>query len=30
MLKSKSLLYYTSLFPPNDYDKNDKIVLKYF
>ena len=21
---------YTNLFPPNDYEKNDKIILKYF
>ena len=30
MLKGKSLLHYTSLFSPNDYEKNDKIILKYF
>ena len=30
MLKSKSLLKYTNLFSPNDYEKNDKTVLKYF
>ena len=30
MLKSKSLLDYTNLFSPNDYQKNDKIILKYF
>ena len=30
MLKGKSLLDYTNLFSPNDYEKNDKIVLKYF
>ena len=30
MLKRKSLLYYTNLFSPNDYDTNDKIILKYF
>ena len=30
MLKRKSLLEYTNLFPPNDYEKNDKIILKYF
>ena len=30
MLKGKSLLYYTNLFPPNDYEKNGKIILKYF
>ena len=30
MLKDKSLLKYTNLFCPNDYKKNDKIMLKYF
>ena len=30
MLKGKSLLYYPNLFSPNDYEKNDKITLKYF
>ena len=30
MLKGKSLLKYTSLFTPNDYENNDKIILKYF
>ena len=30
MLKSKSLLDYTNIFSPNDYDKNDQIILKYF
>ena len=30
MLKGKSLLDYTNLFSPNDYDKNDKVILKYF
>ena len=29
-LKGKSLLNYTNLFYPNDYEKNDKIILKYF
>ena len=29
ILKSKSLLDYTNLFSPNDYEKNDKIILKY-
>ena len=29
MLKSKSLLDYTNLFSPNDYEKNDRIILKY-
>ena len=28
MLKGKSLLDYTSLFSPNDYEKYDKIILK--
>ena len=26
MLKSKSLLDYTNLFSPNEYEKNDKII----
>ena len=30
MLKAKSLLEYTNLFSPNNYAKNDKIILKYF
>ena len=30
MLKSKSLVDYTNLFSPNDYETNDKIKLKYF
>ena len=30
MLKSKSLLDYTNLFSRNDYEKKDKIILKYF
>ena len=30
MLKCKSLLDYTNLFSRNDYEKNDKIILKYF
>ena len=30
MLKGKSLLDYTNLFSPNDYEKNDKIILKFF
>ena len=29
-LKGKSLLGNTSLFSPNDYEKNDKTILKYF
>ena len=28
MLKGKSLLEYTNLFSPNNYEKNDKIILK--
>ena len=30
MLKGKSLLDYTNLFSPKEYEKNDKIMLKYF
>ena len=30
MLKGKSLLDYTNLFSPNDYGKNDEIILRYF
>ena len=30
MLKGKSLLEYTHFFSPNDYEKNDKTILKYF
>ena len=30
MLKGKILLHYTILFSPNEYEKNDKIILKYF
>ena len=30
MLKGKSLLDYKKLFSPNEYEKNDKIMLKYF
>ena len=30
MLKGKRLLDYTDLFSPNDYEKNYKLVLKYF
>ena len=29
-LNGKRLLDYTNLFSPNDYEKNDKIILKYF
>ena len=30
MLNGKSLLEYTNLFSRNDYEKNDKIILKFF
>ena len=30
MLKGKSLLDNTNLFSPNECEKNDKIILKYF
>ena len=30
MLKSKSFLDYTNVFSPNDYEKNDKMILNYF
>ena len=30
MLKDKSLLDYTNLFSSKEYEKNDKIILKYF
>ena len=30
MLKGKSLLDCTNLFSPNEYEKNDKIMLKQF
>ena len=30
ILKGKSLLEYTTFFSSNDYEKNDKIILKYF
>ena len=30
MLKGKSLLEYTNLFSPSEYEKNDKIIVKYF
>ena len=30
ILKGESFLDYTNLFSPNDYEKNDKIILKYF
>ena len=30
MLKGKSLLDYTNLFPTNEYETNDKTILEYF
>ena len=30
MLKGKSLLNHTNLSSPNEYEKNDKIILKFF
>ena len=30
MIKGKSLLIYTNLFFPNEYETNDKIILKWF
>ena len=30
MLKGKRLIDYTNLFAPNEYEKNDKIIQKYF
>ena len=30
MFKGKSLVDYTNLFSPNKYEKNDKVILKYF
>ena len=30
ILKDRSLLEYTNLFSPNEYEKNDKIILKYY
>ena len=30
VLKGKSMLDYTNIFSPNDYEKNDKAILKYF
>ena len=30
MLKGQSLLDYTNFFSPNKFEKNDKIILKYF
>ena len=30
MLKDKTLTDFTNLFSPNNFDKNDDIILKYF
>ena len=30
MLKDKNLLDYTNLFFPSEYEKNDKVIVKYF
>ena len=30
MVSGKTLLDYTDLFSPNDYEKKDKIIYKYF
>ena len=30
MLKGKSFLDYANSFSPNNYEKNDKVILKYF
>ena len=30
MLKNRSLLQYVNSFSPNEYEQNDKIILKYF
>ena len=30
MLNSKTLLDYTNLFPPNDFEKNDQIIKRIF
>ena len=30
MLQGKSFLNYRNLFSPNEYEKNDKIIQKYF
>ena len=30
MFKGKTLIEYTNLFLPNNFDKNDDIILKYF
>ena len=30
MLKGKTLTEFTNLFPPNNFKKNDDVILKYF
>ena len=30
MLKGKTLLDYTNLFPPNDFKKNDRVIKRIF
>ena len=30
MLKDKTLTFFSNLFSPNNFDKNDDIILKYF
>ena len=30
MLNGKMLLHYVNLFYPNEYEKNEKIILEYF
>ena len=30
MLEGKSLLEYRNVFYPNEYEKNDKVIIKYF
>ena len=30
MLEGKCLLEYTNLFSPNDYEKNDKVIKRFF
>ena len=30
MLNGKGLLDYTNFYSPNEYEKNDKVILRYF
>ena len=30
MLEGETLIDYSNLFSPNEYEKNDQIILKYF